>query len=253
MARLAVRQAIEYGVDKRAVRRVAGGPAAATIISTVIPPGSLGYRGFDLYPSASGAGNPVRCRQLLTRAGYGGGLAANYWYPDDSLHAAMFRAIAASLRGCGIVLTGKAEPAARLFADLRDARANGAPGTFDIAQSDWLPDWFGDNGRAIIAPLLETGCGADTVNYGCYSNPRMDALIGRAETAPTPAAAAALWHQADLLAMRDAAIVPLLSRALPSYSSARVRQYCAGSCPPGIAVTPAIGGPDVTSVWLARG
>lgn len=252
MASLAVRQAVEFGLDKRAVQKVLGGPAAAQIVSTVIPPGNLGHQDFNFYPTRGGAGAPVRCRTLLARAGYSSGLTVRYWYPDDSLSAAVFRAVATSLGRCGIRLAGRPESAGKLFADLSNAHANNQPGTFDVAQSEWFPDWFGDNGRAIIAPLLETGCDTSTSNYGCYSSPRVDSLIGRAEMAPTSAAAAALWHQADVQAMRDAVIAPLLSQSLPAYSSARVRQYCpgSGSCP-AVVVTPTIGGPDITSLWLA--
>ena len=252
MASLAARQAVEFGLDKRAVQTVLGGPAAAQIASTVIPPGNLGYQAFNLYPTRGGAGDPVRCRMLLARAGYAGGLTVRYWYPDDSLSAAVYRAVAASLARCGIRLAGRPEPAGRLLADLSNAHANHQPGSFDVAQAEWFPDWFGDNGRAIIAPLLETGCDTSTSNYGCYSSPRVDSLIGRAEAALRSAAAAALWHQADVQAMRDAVIAPLLSQSLPAYSSARVRQYCpgSGSCP-AVVVTPTIGGPDITSLWLA--
>ncbi len=252
MASLAVRQAVEFGLDKRAVQKMLGGPAAAQIVSTVIPPGNLGHQAFNLYPTRGGAGDPVRCRTLLARAGHAGGLTVHYWYPDDSLSAAVFRSVATSLGRCGIRLAGRPEPAGRLLSDLSNAHANNQPGGFDVAQAEWFPDWFGDNGRAIIAPLLETGCDTSTSNYGCYSSPRVDSLIGRAETAPTGAAAAALWHQADVQAMRDAVIAPLLSQSLPAYSSARVRQYCpgSGSCP-AVVVTPTIGGPDITSLWLA--
>jgi peptide/nickel transport system substrate-binding protein len=252
MSSLAVRQAVEFGLDKRAVQAVLGGPAAAQIVSTVIPPGNLGYQAFNLYPTRRGAGDPARCRTLLARAGYASGLTVRYWYPDDSLSAAVFRSVATSLGRCGIRLAGRPEPASRLLADLSNAHANNQPGSFDVAQAEWFPDWFGDNGRAIIAPLLETGCDTSTSNYGCYSSPRVDSLIGRAEAAPTSAAAAPLWHQADVQAMRDAVIAPLLSQSLPAYSSARVRQYCpgSGSCP-AVVVTPTIGGPDITSLWLA--
>ncbi len=253
MAKLAVRRAIEFGVNKRAVQKVLGGAAAARILSTVIPPGNLGYRDVDQYPTAGGAGDPARCKQLLTQAGYPGGLTASYWYPDDSASVAIFHAIATSLAACGIRLTGRSEPVGRLFADLRDAQSNNKPGSFDIAQSVWYPDWFGNNGRAIIAPLFETGCDSDTVNYGCYSNQQMDALIGRAEIAQAASAAGALWSRADRLAMRDAVIVPVASQALPGYSSARVHQYCASACPAGVVITPTIGGPDLTNIWLSGG
>jgi len=253
MGKLAVRQAIEFGVNKRAVQKVLGGASAASILSTVIPPGNLGYQDSNRYPSPGDAGDAARCRRLLAQAGYRDGLKASYWYANDSVSVAIFHAIAASLAACGIELTGRSESAGQLFADLRDAHANNQPGTFDIAQSEWFPDWFGNNGRAIIAPLFATGCDTDTVNFGCYSSQQMDALIGRAEAARTAPAAAALWSRADQLALRDAVIVPVASQDLPGYSSVRVHQYCSSSCPAGVVITPSIGGPDLTNVWLSGG
>ncbi len=54
MGNLLVRQAIEYGLNKVAVQKAQGGPEVSKIISTVIPPGNVGYQNYNLYPDKNG-------------------------------------------------------------------------------------------------------------------------------------------------------------------------------------------------------
>ena len=53
---------------------------------------------------------------------------------------------------------------------METVRSRRGDGTFDIAQSDWLPDWFGDNGRAIIAPLLAVAVPVMALVIGAMAN-----------------------------------------------------------------------------------
>ncbi len=111
--KLLVRQAAEYGLDKSAVVKAIGGPAVATIINTVIPPGNVGYVNSNLYPDDSGQGNVAMCKSDLSKAGYPNGVTLTYMYPNDSSDTRIFTAIQASLANCGITLTGKPEQARR--------------------------------------------------------------------------------------------------------------------------------------------
>ncbi len=158
----------------------------------------------------------------------------------------MFAAIQASLKPCGVNLKGKPEPGSSFFVDLGNAPANNKPGTWDLAQPGWIPDWFGNNGRTIIAPLFQTRCVLNTNNYGCFSSKALDGTINQAEAAPTTAQAAGLWHKADQIVMQNAVIVPLVDEQAPFYTSARVQN--AGST--AVVFTPNIGGPDITNIWL---
>ncbi|HEY5988508.1 MAG TPA: ABC transporter substrate-binding protein, partial [Streptosporangiaceae bacterium] len=51
MGKLLVRQAVEYGVNKAALQKVLGGPSINKIVSTAIPPGNLGYKPYNPYPT----------------------------------------------------------------------------------------------------------------------------------------------------------------------------------------------------------
>ena len=246
MKNLKVRQAIEYGLNKVAVLKAVGGPKVAKIINTAIPPGNVGYQNYNLYPDNNGQGNTAKCKSTLAAAGYPHGVSLTYLAANDSLNARVAAAIQASLKPCGVNLKLKLEPGSSFFVDLGNAPVNAKPGTWDMGQAGWIPDWFGNNGRTVIDPLFRTRCVVNTNNYGCFSSKLLDSTIAAAEAASTLSQAAALWHKADQIVMQNAVIVPLVDEQAPFYSSARVQN--AGST--SIVFAPNIGGPDITNVWL---
>jgi peptide/nickel transport system substrate-binding protein len=246
MKNLKVRQAISYGIDKVAVQKVNGGPQVQQIINSAIPPGNVGYAATNPYPDNNGNGNVSMCKTLLSQAGYPNGVTLTALYINDSVGTRSFEAIQASLKACGVNLSGKPTPGSTYFTTLGNAPSN-KPGEWDIATgTGWIPDWFGNNGRTIVPAFFQTNCVINTVNYGCYSSKQMDSLISQAESATSTSQAATLWGQANALAMKDAVIVPLLSEQYPYFSSTRVHN--AGST--AIVFQPNIGDPDITNMWL---
>src|SRR5262249_8817375 len=85
MGKLAVRQAIQYGVNKVAVQKVVGGPTVAKVLNTAIPPGNTGFQNYNLYPTNNSQGNPAKCKSMLASAGYKHGLTLTYLYSNDSI------------------------------------------------------------------------------------------------------------------------------------------------------------------------
>ncbi len=137
--------------------------------------------------------------------------------------------------------------------DLGNAPENNKPGSFDIGQAGWIPDWYGNNGRTVIQPLFQgPNCVVNTVNYGCYNNSTVNSLINQAEAATTLSAAGSAWHSADEQIMKDADIVPIMSQTFPQIASKRVRGVLPNGGTYQTAIfAPNIGDPDITNVYLA--
>jgi len=248
-----VRQAIEYGLDKAAAVKAIGGPDVATITNTAVPPGNVGYVNYNLYPDDNGQGNTAMCKTDLTKAGYPHGVSLTYMYQNDSSDTRIFTAIQASLAPCGVTLVGKPEPISSIFVDLGNAPENNKANQWDVGQSIWFPDWFGNNGRTVIQALFQgPNCVVNTVNYGCYDSPAVNSLITKAENAPSLSAAGAYWHQADEQIMSDAVIVPIMSQEFPLYASSRIRGIGSnGQTYPTAIFNPNIDNADITALWIA--
>lgn len=247
MKKLAVRQAIQFAVNKSAVVKVNGGPAINKILSSAIGPGNIGYQPYTKYATPNNEGNPAKCKSLLASADYSHGLTLGYLYPNDSGDTTIFQSIQGSLARCGITLKGMPKPSGgAYFTDLGNTPQTSKPGTWDMATGSWFPDWFGNNGRTLIQPLFQTNCSLGTVNAGCYSSPAVDKLISQALKSSSVSAAASMWRQANLTVMNDAAIVPLVSAQITQYASTRVHSATAGTAN----FNTIVQGWDFTNIWL---
>jgi peptide/nickel transport system substrate-binding protein len=247
MKKLAVRQAIQFGVNKSAIVKEAGGPAINKILSSAIGPGNIGYQPFTKYATPNNEGNVAKCKSLLASAGYSHGLTLGYLYPNDSGDTTTFQSIQGSLARCGITLKGMPKPSGgAYFTDLGNTPQTNKPGTWDMATGSWFPDWFGNNGRTLIQPLFQTNCSLGTVNAGCYSSPTVDNLIKQALKATSVSTAASMWRQANVTVMNDAAIVPLVSGQIAQYASTRVHSATAGTAN----FNTIVQGWDFTNIWL---
>jgi peptide/nickel transport system substrate-binding protein len=61
----AVREALQYCVNKRHIIQVTGGPAINQAINQVLPPAMTdGYKEIDPYPSTADEGNPAKCKSM---------------------------------------------------------------------------------------------------------------------------------------------------------------------------------------------
>jgi ABC-type transport system substrate-binding protein len=238
-----VRQALEYAVNKLAVGQVYGGPSLNTPLDQVIPPGNIGYQQFDPYPTAGSRGDPATCKQLLGKAGYPNGLVLTDVARNAGNHPAVAQSIQASLRKCGVTTKIVPVSQADYYGKYLNNPAGARRGVWDISEPGWVPDWFGNNGRAIVEPLFDGRTyGPNSTDYGDYDNPKVNALIDKALSTTDQQAAAGLRHQADVQVMRDAAIIPIETQRLPLYHSSRVQHAI---------YSPFSENFDITNLWLS--
>jgi len=227
VGRLEVRRAIAYAVNKARLIDIYDKLGAGTVMwpaCSAIPPGNQGYEDFDPYHTPGGAGDPARARALLAEAGYRGDLTLTIVHRDVDANPDVARSLADDLAEVGIGARFLALGHADYYPFLRDP-ANARAGAWDVSAPSWQPDWFSDNGRALLQPMFQTNTVRGTANYGCYSNPDVDGLIDQALSASEPEPAHAAWHAVDVQVMKDVAIVPMLVHAptIPHLRGPRVR------------------------------
>jgi peptide/nickel transport system substrate-binding protein len=243
-SKLGVRQAVEYAVNKAGVIQVNGGSLLNAPLDQVITPGSAGYRQFDLYPSSGSQGNPAKAKQLLAKAGYAGGVSLKLMYDDVDPDPQIAQVIQSSLAKAGIKVVLRQVPQDNLYGNYLVTPAQAKQGAWDLAIVDWGPDWFGNNGRTTIQPLLDGSTyGAGSSDYGDYSSARETALVNQALAAASSSKADAAWSAADRQAMKDAAIVPIDVHKHAVYHSSAVKNWH---------IDPYSRVGDVTDVWLSR-
>ncbi|MCX9192034.1 hypothetical protein C3Y87_11535 [Carbonactinospora thermoautotrophica] len=243
LGRLAVRQALNFAVDKQAIMWVCGGPAQVQPHSQILTPPLDGYQQYDLYPTPGNRGDPEQARDLLAQAGYPNGLTLTFLYRDSGKHPAVARQLQADLARAGIRLRLKAvDPDDFYNRYLRDPES-GKAGEWDLAAPSWAPDWPGNAARSFFVPLLDgRRYGPGSVNYGGYDSPEVNRLIDEALQTSSPDQAADIWARADRLVMQDAPWVPLLTGRIVNYRAERVRNWV---------YLPLLKNGDPTNVWLA--
>jgi peptide/nickel transport system substrate-binding protein len=238
---LAVRQAVNYAIDRQAVVLALGGTYAGEPASTVLSPTLVGYSAFDLYPSQDDAGDSDRARQLLAGAGYRNGVKLTYVGESPPKGKALYEALRSSLARAGIRLKPTFYEGADVFN--KSLRVRAKRDEHQLGAARWCPDVPGNGARSIIGVLLDgrTITATSNNNYGDYNNPKVNALIDQAYEARDDAARATLWGQIDRLVMEDAAWAPLVYDREAFFWSSRVKNWT---------FTPWLANPDITNLWL---
>jgi ABC-type transport system substrate-binding protein len=246
MKNVKVRQALEYVIDKAAIAQAMGGSKIATPSSQILGPIDVGYQPFNLYPTAGSTSDPQKVKQLLAAAGYPHGLTLKLLYPNTSNNPQIAELMQADLQAAGVKVQMISATQTDFTVNYISNPASGRRGLWDIALLFWVPDWFGINGRSVLEPMTNgTLYGPNSVDYGDYNSPVTNHLIGQALSQPSTANAkiSALWHQASVQSMKDAAFIPLATVAVPLYKSSRLMNPV---------YLPINENYDITNVWLSH-
>jgi peptide/nickel transport system substrate-binding protein len=238
---LAVRRAVNYAIDRRAVVLAIGGAYAGAPASTVLSPTLAGHSAFDLYPSQDAAGDPDKARELLAEAGYADGVTLTYVGQSSPKWRALYEVLESSLARAGIRL--KPTFYKGLDAYKKSLRLRAKRDEHHLGAARVCPDVPGNGSRSIIGVLLDGRAITATSNnnYGNYSNPKVNALIDQAYEARDDQTRTALWGQIDRLVMEDAAWAPLVYDREAFFWSSRVRNWT---------FSPWLSNPDITNLWL---
>jgi peptide/nickel transport system substrate-binding protein len=241
LGKLAVRQALEYGLNRTNLVQDGGGPKVSPPLTQVLPPGITGSA-----PSYSQYNyDPAKAKQLLASAGYSSGLTLKFLYrPASLLSSNMFQTIQSDLGKIGITVVGVGVPNADFYTKYLEKPSQATSGVWDVSLAGWSPDWYGNAAASFFPPLFDGRILPPTSsNFGLFSDPTLNPIIDAALKAPTEAAAAALWHQADIETMKNAAIFPITAPNQPEIHGSQVHN----------AIYMAIyEQSDPTNVWLSK-
>ena len=201
-----VRQAIEYALNRTEFNQNAGGPQIAVPQTHVIAPGTDGATpNFDLYPY-----DPNKAKQMLAQAGVSH-LTLKYLYRPSSIASSKdFQTAQSDLAQVGVTVTPVGVASGDFYGKYLNPGTAAKNSVWDLAEAGWGPDWYPNAGKTWFNPILDgNNLPPNSSNFGFFNDPKLNTLIDQALAAPSDAASATLFHQADMEAMSQAAIFPI--------------------------------------------
>ena len=245
LSKLPVREALEYAMNKTAASQIYGGSVVSQPLNQIIPPGSVGYGLYpETYPTNGNSGDPAKAKQLLASAGYQPGqITLNLVYRTTGVHQQLATTDQAALQAAGFnVNLIAATPANTFYTKYVQNPTASKSGSWDIAETGWIPDWFGNNGRSVIVPLFDgRSYGANSTDYGDYNSTTVNGYIDAALAATSVSTATHNWQLAAQQIMKDAAVVPMGAQKQAMYHSTRTQNPIFWTFSQNF---------DVTNVWL---
>ncbi len=206
LAKLQVRQAINYAIDRAGLSAAIGGPGSVPVDETAVP-GSTGY---DPSLASYYAMNLTKAKQLLTAAGYPNGfslpvLDCAALDPNSALGSA----IASELAQIGIKVNLTTVP----------------------APSQFVPAALSKQYPAVVWPLASQGTGyyysiafalSPFSNAFGSSSPTLQSLLAKAASASSASAAEQYYEQATQFLVTNAWFVPVYSSSTTYVTSKSV-------------------------------
>ncbi len=219
--RPAVRQALNYAIDRGEVVRLYGGPSFAEPTCQVLPPGIPGYRRYcpyTLHQRADGgwaAPDTAKARQLVAASGTAGVPVTVGVFADESrFQKQLVHYVAGVLRTLGY--------RARVRVLSRATDSAEQQQTIHLIPTTWYADY------PAPADFLQVGFACrGGQSQGGFCDPRVDRLMRRASDLELTDAqrAAAAWAVIDRSVVDAAVAVPLINPDALEFVSSRVRNY----------------------------
>jgi peptide/nickel transport system substrate-binding protein len=220
--KVAVRQALAYGIQRSQLTKSLGGATINPPLTHILPPGIDGSQdvpaGYDPYPY-----NPGKAKSMLTAAGFTASnpLQIKFLYRSDSQGSTkVFNNVSAQLAALGVKVTGVPTNQSDFYGKylyVPNSASNPSPaykGVWDMASAGWGPDWYGNSAVTFFNPLYSSPGGfpaSGGSNFGYFSDPTVNATINQALSQTTETQADTYWAKADEEVMQGAAIYPITS------------------------------------------
>ena len=242
LANVKVRQALSYGISRAHLTQVIN-PVINPPLTHILPDGVNGTatvaKGYNPYPY-----NPTKAKQLLAAAGVKSMNITMLYRPDSTVSTAIAQAAQSDLAKIGVKVKLLSSPSADFYTKYLEVPSVAKRGVWDVSVAGWGPDWYSQGSLSFFGPLFNGASASPPTgsNFGFYNNPTVNALINKAGSTASTSAADALWVQADLDVMKDAAIFPITDPLQPLYHASYVHNAI---------YVPGIQQFDPTNVWLS--
>ena len=224
-----VRRAVNYVLDKNAVRLVQGGPISGEIATHIIGPEfkgkgfeAAGGFAYDPYRSKNHSGDVSKAKAAMRKAGYADGV-----YDGPAVTAIVFnstptpqaaKVMAASFAKIGIKV------------NIRPASIDAMFTKFCVVQKflpeictlGWLPDF--KDPVTMLDPLFNANAINPnyTNNMSLFNDPAVTAAMERAKGIKNDQARYAAWGKIDRMIMEQAPIIPTQWSNVPNVVSDRI-------------------------------
>lgn len=208
-----LRRAINFAVDRRALRGVSGGPPVGKLTDQYLPLGFPGFRDARIYPLTRP--NLQRARALAR--GSRRGARAVFYIPDVGRLISLAQTLKENVEKIGLKIEIKRIPQSAYF-----ERIGTRSEPFDIAWFPWIPDYL--DPYAYINTLLEGRLirAHGNFNASYFNSPLYNGLMARAARLRGTARYRA-YGKLDVQIARDAApLVPYMFTTAPTLVSKRV-------------------------------
>jgi peptide/nickel transport system substrate-binding protein len=186
-----LRQAVNFAIDRAALRRVGGGIHRSRLTDQYLLPGMPGFRDARIYPLA---GPDVRRARDLARGNRRSGKAVLHTV-DSPVQLAAAQSIRRDLAKIGLDVQIKGIPLPAYFGKL------GATGAYDIGFRPWVPDYR--DPYAVLNVLLD-GRAIGTQNWARFDSAEYNRELRRAASL-NGAARYRAYGALDVRLARDAA------------------------------------------------
>ena len=207
---VAVRQAMNLAIDKVRLLELIDG--RGVVAESILPPDMPAYDpAAPRYPH-----DPAVARARLAEAGFGSGFATTLWATRDDGSLRISQSIQQDLRAVGIDLAIKPVDFPAIIEAIRH------PKQVPLFLLGWEAD-FPDPSNFLTVLLHSRS--RETNNNTFYANPEVDRLLDEAAPVIDPARRLRLFHEAEVLILRDAPWVPLFHPVSFGVRHPRVRDY----------------------------
>ncbi|WP_259313266.1 ABC transporter substrate-binding protein [Capillimicrobium parvum] len=210
-----VRQAVNYGIDKRALARIFGGLLAPAC--NFLPPGMKGYQKIEPCPygDPNAAPNVEKAKQLIKEAG-AEGADVTVWGNDEDPSKPVAEYLADAMSSIGLNAKPKIVEGSVYFQTIGNQKTKAQAG---------FANWFQDFPHPANFMFLVNGKSIQNTNnqnFGNVDDPEINKLIDTADANPDLDAVAPDYAKADRLLVERAHIAPYGNRELTKLVSDKV-------------------------------